>query len=249
MTGIRSTSNRAGRMPRARRLGIAGVALAALLALTGCVPSILSPAKPVSTPTGEDVAEDLRPFYSQVLEWEECGEELGCATATAPLDWEHPDEGEIELALVRHVATGDRIGSLLVNPGGPGGSGYEFIADSLDYAVGPPLQERYDVVGFDPRGVGRSSAVACYDDAQMDDYLYGIVPAERGSDEWIDLVGSAAADFGEACAEKTGDLLGQVDTVSAARDLDLLRAILGDEQLNYLGYSYGTFLGATYAEL
>ncbi len=88
---------------------------------------------------------------------------------------------------MRHVATGDRIGSLLVNPGGPGGSGYEFIADSLDYAVGQPLQERFDVVGFDPRGVGRSSAVACYDAAQMDDYLYGIVPAERGSDEWIDL--------------------------------------------------------------
>jgi len=249
MTGARSTSSRPGRMPRARRVGIAGVALAALLALTGCVPSILSQAKPVSTPTGEDVAEDLRPFYSQVLEWEQCGERLGCATATAPLDWEHPGEGEIELALVRHVAAGDRIGSLLVNPGGPGGSGYEFIADSLDYAVGPPLQERYDVVGFDPRGVGRSSAVGCYDDAQMDDYLYGIVPAERGSDQWIDLVGSAAADFGEACAEKTGDLLGEVDTVSAARDLDLLRAILGDEQLNYLGYSYGTFLGATYAEL
>jgi pimeloyl-ACP methyl ester carboxylesterase len=136
-----------------------------------------------------------------------------------------------------------------VNPGGPGGSGYEFIADSLDYAVGQPLQERFDVVGFDPRGVGRSSAVACYDAAQMDDYLYGIVPAERGSDEWIDLVGSAAADFGKACSENTGDLLAQVDTVSAARDLDLLRAILGDEQLNYLGYSYGTFLGATYADL
>ena len=150
---------------------------------------------------------------------------------------------------MRHVATGDRIGSLLVNPGGPGGSGYDFVADSLDYAVGEPLKQRFDVVGFDPRGVGRSSAVACYDAAQMDDYLYGIVPAERGSDEWIDLVGAAAAEFGEACSDKTGDLLGQVDTVSAARDLDLLRAILGDEQLNYLGYSYGTFLGATYADL
>lgn len=247
MIGRRSSSQE--RMPRARRIGIAGVALAVVVALTGCVPSILNPAKPVSTPTGEDVAADLRPFYSQVLEWERCGEGLGCATATAPLDWEHPADGEIELALVRHVATGDRIGSLLVNPGGPGGSGYEFIADSLDYAVGQPLQERFDVVGFDPRGVGRSSDVACYDAAQMDDYLYGIVPAERGSDEWIDLVGSAAADFGKACSENTGDLLAQVDTVSAARDLDLLRAILGDEQLNYLGYSYGTFLGATYADL
>lgn len=238
-----------GRMPRGRRIGVAAVAVAALAALTGCMPTFLDQAGPVSTPTGEDVAEDLRPFYSQVLEWESCGDELSCATATAPLDWEDPGAGEVELALVRHVATGDRIGSLLVNPGGPGGSGYDFIAESLDYAVGAPVKERFDVVGFDPRGVGRSSAVACYDAAQMDEYLYGIVPAERGSDEWIDLVRSAAGEFGDACSQRSGALLGEVDTVSAARDLDLLRAILGDEQLNYLGYSYGTFLGATYADL
>lgn len=238
-----------GRMPRGRRIGVAAVAVAALAALTGCMPTFLDQAGPVSTPTGEDVAEDLRPFYSQVLEWESCGDELSCATATAPLDWEDPGAGEVELALVRHVATGDRIGSLLVNPGGPGGSGYDFIAESLDYAVGAPVKERFDVVGFDPRGVGRSSAVACYDAAQMDEYLYGIVPAERGSDEWIDLVRTAAGEFGDACSQKSGALLGEVDTVSAARDLDLLRAILGDEQLNYLGYSYGTFLGATYADL
>lgn len=237
------------RMPRGRRIGVAAVAVAALAALTGCMPTFLDQAGPVSTPTGEDVAEDLRPFYSQVLEWESCGDELSCATATAPLDWEDPGAGEVELALVRHVATGDRIGSLLVNPGGPGGSGYDFIAESLDYAVGAPVKERFDVVGFDPRGVGRSSAVACYDAAQMDEYLYGIVPAERGSDEWIDLVRTAAGEFGDACSQKSGALLGEVDTVSAARDLDLLRAILGDEQLNYLGYSYGTFLGATYADL
>ncbi|MGW4927965.1 alpha/beta hydrolase [Agromyces sp. NPDC004153] len=238
-----------GPMPRARRLGIGAVALAVLAALTGCMPTFLDQSKPVSTPTGEDVAADLQPFYSQVLEWERCGDGLGCATAKAPLDWDDPGKGEVELALVRHVATGDRIGSLLVNPGGPGGSGYDFIAESLEYAVGQPLQERFDVVGFDPRGVGRSTAVECYDAAQMDDYLYGIVPAERGSDEWIEFVGDAAGDFGTACAEQTGDLLGEVDTVSAARDLDLLRAILGDQQLNYLGYSYGTFLGATYADL
>ncbi|WP_448809228.1 alpha/beta hydrolase [Agromyces bauzanensis] len=236
-------------MPRRIRSAAATAVLVAMFALTGCVPSFLSPAKPVSTPTGEDVEEALRPFYTQVLEWEQCGEGLGCATATAPLDWSDPGRGEVELALVRHLASRDRLGSLLVNPGGPGGSGYDFIAESLDYAVGQPLEERFDVVGFDPRGVGRSSAVACYDPPQMDEYLYGIVPAQRGSDEWVDLVGSAAADFGRACAERTGDLLGEVDTVSAARDLDLLRAILGDEKLNYLGYSYGTFLGATYAEL
>jgi pimeloyl-ACP methyl ester carboxylesterase len=236
-------------MRRRRRLGVVAVVLGVAVVLTGCMPSFLSPEKPVSTPTSEDVDAALEPFYTQVLEWEECGDDLGCATATAPLDWENPEAGEIDLALVRHAATGDKVGSLLVNPGGPGGSGYDFIADSLDYAVGEPLKERFDVVGFDPRGVGRSSAVACYDDEQMDEYLYGIVPAERGSDEWVELVGQAAGEFGEACSANTGELLGEVDTVSAARDLDLLRAILGDEQLNYLGFSYGTFLGTTYAEL
>ncbi|MDQ0574592.1 alpha/beta hydrolase [Agromyces albus] len=248
MNGTREP-NRERRMPRARRMALAAVALVSALALSACMPTFLNPPKPQSTPTGEEVEADLQPFYEQVLEWERCGEELGCSTAKAPLDWDDPGSGEIELALVRHVATGDRIGSLLVNPGGPGGSGYDFVADSLSYAVGEPLRERFDIVGFDPRGVGRSSAVACYDPAQMDEYLYGIIPAERGSDEWVAAVETSAKDFGTACAEKSGDLLANVDTVSAARDLDLLRAVLGDEQLNYLGYSYGTFLGATFAEL
>ncbi|MFE6963933.1 alpha/beta hydrolase [Agromyces sp. NPDC057679] len=238
-----------GRRPRGRRFAAVGVALAAVLALSACVPSFLEPSAPVSTPTGEEVSAELEPFYTQVLEWERCGDGMGCTTAKAPLDWNDPSAGEIDLALVRHAASGEKVGSLLVNPGGPGGSGYDFVLDSLDYAVGEPLQERFDIVGFDPRGVGRSSAVACYDAAEMDDYLYGIVPAERGSDEWIEAVGSAAADFGAACDENTGALLPNVDTESAARDMDLLRAVLGDEQLNYLGFSYGTFLGATYAEL
>ncbi len=236
-------------MPRAGRAAVAAGIAAVLLALTGCVPSFLSAAQPVSTPTGEQVGAELEPFYTQVLEWERCGDGLGCATATAPLDWDDPARGEIDLALVRHVASGKKVGSLLVNPGGPGGSGYDFVADSLDYAVGAPLKERFDIVGFDPRGVGRSTAVTCYDAAQMDDYIFGVVPAERGSDEWVSAVGAAATDFADACSTNTGDLLGEVDTVSAARDLDLLRAILGDEQLNYLGFSYGTFLGATYADL
>lgn len=232
-----------------RRTAALAAAVAALLALSGCVPSLLAPETSVSTPTGEDVSAELEPYYSQVLEWSECGEAMTCTTAKAPLDWDDPGAGEIDLALVRHSATGDKIGSLLVNPGGPGASGYDFILESLDFAVGEPLKERFDVIGFDPRGVASSSAVACYDAAAMDEYLYGIVPAERGSDEWIEAVGTSAAEFGEACAENTGDLLAEVDTVSAARDLDLLRAALGDDELNYLGYSYGTFLGATYAEL
>lgn len=238
------------RMTRGRRAAALAAALGALLALSGCVPSFLAPEKPVvSTPTGEDVSAELEPFYSQVLEWSACGEEMTCTTAKAPLDWDEPEAGEIDLALVRHAATGDKIGSLLVNPGGPGASGYDWLLESLDFAVGEPLKERFDVIGFDPRGVNQSTAVACYDAAGMDEYLYGIIPAERGSDEWIEAVNVSTAEFGEACLENTGDLLSEVDTVSAARDLDLLRAVLGDDELHYLGYSYGTFLGATYAEL
>lgn len=235
---------------RRRHALLAGLAAASLLVLTGCtVPGFLRSEPDRSEPTGEKVDAELEPFYSQVLEWERCGE-FQCTTATAPLDWSHPSAGETELALVRQTARGgDRIGSLLVNPGGPGSSGYDFIAESIDFAVGEPLQERYDVVGFDPRGVGRSTPVTCFDAAGMDDFLFGIPEAERGSDAWIAEVGAAAQEFGAACAEGTGELLANVDTVSAARDLDLLRAVLGDDELHYLGYSYGTFLGATYAEL
>lgn len=233
------------------RRSTTGSVLAALaagaLVLTGCAPA--AQPSPTSTPTGEEVAPELQPFYSQVLEWESCEDGMQCATATAPLDWDDPAAGETELALVRHTATGERLGSLLVNPGGPGGSGFDFVASSLDYAVGEPLQERYDVVGFDPRGVGRSSAVSCYEPAQMDEYLYGLAGAPRGSDAWVQELRDARTAFGAACEAGTGELLANVDTVSAARDLDLLRAILGDERLNYLGFSYGTFLGATFAEL
>lgn len=226
-------------------------ALTLTLALSGCVPWFLPQQTPAtSAPTGEKVDRELKPFYDQVLRWKDCGEGLQCTTATAPLDWSDPSAGDIDLALVRQQATGGkRVGSLLVNPGGPGGSGYDFVKESLDYATDKDLQAGFDIVGFDPRGVGRSSAVTCYDPADMDEYLYGLTTAKRGTDAWIQELETAAADFGTACAENTGALLEHVDTESAARDLDLLRAVLGDKKLNYLGYSYGTFLGATYAEL
>jgi pimeloyl-ACP methyl ester carboxylesterase len=235
---------------RARRL-LAVVAAATVLVMSGCaLPSFLTggPGSARSEPTGEKVTAELEPYYSQVLEWEPCGQ-MQCASATAPLDWAAPEGESIELALVRQAARGEKYGSLLVNPGGPGGSGVDFISESLEYAVGPRLQDHFDVIGFDPRGVGRSTPVTCYDDAELDDFLYDVIPAERGSDEWIAAALAANADFGAACAARTGELLANVDTESAARDLDLLRAVVGDEKLNYLGYSYGTFLGATYADL
>jgi pimeloyl-ACP methyl ester carboxylesterase len=231
---------------------VAALLLIVSIALTGCVQWFLPPeTSATSTPTNEDVPADLERFYAQVLTWQPCESSFQCATAIAPLNWQDPAGDTIELALIRQPATsGDRIGSLLVNPGGPGGSGYDFIRDSVDYATDERLQARFDVVGFDPRGVNRSSAVTCYQDpAELDTYLYDITPGLPGSDEWLAAAEATNAEFGQRCLELTGPLLGHVDTPSAARDLDMLRAALGDETLDYLGYSYGTLLGQVYAEL
>lgn len=228
-----------------------------MVALSGCVSPFSVPGSgpesgTTSSPTNERVSEELQPFYWQVLEWKKCESTFQCATVKAPLDWNDPSRSSIELALIRATASKKPMGSLLINPGGPGGSGYNFVRDSLDYAVDAKLSANYDIVGFDPRGVNKSSAVSCYGDpSEMDAFLFDITEdvGPVGSNSWLDAGEETNKEFGEACLKHTGELLGYVDTVSAARDLDLLRAVLGDEKLNYLGYSYGTFLGATYAEL
>nr|WP_246286272.1 alpha/beta hydrolase [Microbacterium pseudoresistens] len=224
------------------------------MTLSGCLYSMIpvaSTPRPDRTnaPDTSGVSEDLLPFYSQTLTWGACGSGMECTTVTAPLDWNDPGFGEMKLAVVRHSATSTPKGSLLINPGGPGGSGVEFVRDSLDYAVGPDLIDNYDVVGFDPRGVGESTAVTCLGPEQMDDYLYTLSDAERGSDEWKAQLTDANARFAQACDENSQGILPYITTVNSARDMDLLRAVLGDSELNYLGYSYGTFLGATYADL
>lgn len=243
----RSTS----RLRRAAAI-IAGLA-AASVALSGClyamIPEQSSRPSTTSAPDTVGVAEDLLPFYSQELTWTECGVGFDCTDVTAPLDWEDPGKGEITLSVVRHRAEGTPVGSLLTNPGGPGASGVDLILNNLDYAVGSDLIENFDVIGFDPRGVGASTAVTCYDAPQMDEYLYSIPAAARGTAEWeAELLDSHKA-FAEACDANSGGILPYITTVNAARDMDLIRAVLGDKQLNYLGYSYGTFLGATYAKL
>ncbi len=232
---------------------IAGLA-AASIALSGCLYSMIpeqAEPKPSTTnaPDTEGVADDLLPFYGQTLTWSECGTGFDCTDVTAPLDWENPGAGEITLSVVRHQATGTAQGSLLTNPGGPGASGVELIRDSLDFAVGAALIDNYDVIGFDPRGVGESTAVTCFDAAGMDDYLYSIPAGKRGSAEWEAELLDAHKEFAEACEANSAGILPYVTTINAARDMDLIRAVLGDTQLNYLGYSYGTFLGATYADL
>lgn len=204
--------------------------------------------KPAEMPS--DVAKGLQPFYEQQLQWRDCGAVSGqqCTTLQVPLDYDQPAEKKIELAVLR-VRAGDqskRIGSLVINPGGPGGSGVEY-AQASSLFMGAKVRQRYDIVGFDPRGVGQSSPVDCLTDSQLDTYL-----AADGSPDTpaeVQRLSSLSKQFAQGCAERSGELLEHVGTPDAARDMDVLRSALGDEELYYFGASYGTYLGATYAEL
>lgn len=238
--------------------------MAASLALVaGCagsgprLPDGAGPPTTLATPgvevTGVDEAATdpaLASFYSQDVDWSDCAEARECAGVTVPLDWGVPSGPTIEIAVVRRPASGERIGSLLVNPGGPGASGFDLVGRHGDQLTSEQVRERYDLVGFDPRGVGRSAPLDCIPDRELD--------RRRGFDPKADLEADEAAAvaemavtarrFAAACATDAGPLLAHLDTLSGARDLDVLRAAVGDERLTYLGYSYGTLLGALYAQ-
>ncbi len=222
-------------------------ALLAPLALAGCSggasPEPVVPTPPVSITASSPVA--LEAFYEQQVRWVNCGV-ADCATITAPLDYERPDQGSIDLAMTRVAATGDRLGTLFVNPGGPGASAVDY-ARLADVIVGAPIREHYDVVGIDPRGVGRSSPVECLTDAELDEL--GAVDGTPESPDEEQLVIDLSRLPGAGCERGSPDLLPHVGTVDSARDLDIARSVVGDDVLNYVGRSYGTLLGATYAEL
>lgn len=225
----------------------AAIVVASVVALAGC--TLLEQLSPLPDADGPAPV-SLDEFYEQSLSWDDCGGGLECTTVKAPIDWSEPKSGAIDLAVVRHPAPGDSLGSLLLNPGGPGGSGWDFVSYGGGSAVTPAVAERYDIVGWDPRGVGQSTPVTCYTDtADRDEVLYGTFENEYNTEAWVDELTAVEKDFAAACEDNTGELLGFIDSASNARDMDLLRALLGDEKLNYLGYSYGTFLGTMYAEL
>lgn len=195
----------------------------------------------------------LSAYYGQTLKWRECGAPgFECATLKAPLDYDKPSAGDIDLAISRKKATGPgkRLGSLLVNPGGPGGSAIGYLQAYA--AIGYPAKVRaaYDMVAVDPRGVARSAPVTCLDGKQMDTYTQtDVTPDDAGEKDQLE---ASFNKFAKGCEthDKTSErVLSHVSTVEAARDMDLARAALGDEKLNYVGASYGTFLGATYAGL
>lgn len=242
----------------------ASAAVAAALVLSGCslVPGADgadgdagengAPAREASTPPGDVAvppsgAEGLERFYAQRLQWSRCGS-AQCTDLEVPLDHADPDGQTLAVKVLRVPASRprDRIGSLVVNPGGPGASGMEY-ARAADYIVGTEVRRRFDVVGFDPRGVGRSAPIDCVGDRELD-ALIGMDPTPDDDAEVQEFT-AAAKRLATSCGANAGPLLAHVSTEDAARDMDILRAALGESRLHYLGKSYGTFLGATYAEL
>lgn len=233
-----------------RRRPGAWCAAVSVALLAGCTPD--PPPDTVALPPADlqvGVSADLEPFYTQDVAWEPCGNAgRECARVVVPLDYADPSAASIELAVARIPArmAEHRIASLVLNPGGPGVSGVQALTGALS-VIGGQVRDVFDVVGFDPRGVGESAAVDCVSDAELDLWRSG-GPDPAGTPALAHRTAHAAR-LVRSCAEEAGGLLPHLDTVSAARDMDVLRAVLGDDRLSYLGASYGTELGATYAEV
>jgi pimeloyl-ACP methyl ester carboxylesterase len=184
------------------------------------------------------------------LTWSDCGQGFQCADATVPLDYAHPRGRTITIAMIKLPATdpAHRIGSLFTNPGGPGGSGTDFVRQAARSVYSPQVRARFDVIGFDPRFIGASRpAATCVSDAELNDLL-GDVPAVPWTRALARRTYDAYAQFSARCAQRS-PFLAYGSTANVARDMDLLRQAVGDRKLNYVGYSYGSILGQTYAAL
>ena len=177
------------------------------------------------------------------VDWEDCGSGLSCGTVTVPLDYDDPAGPTLDIALVRRPATGDPVGSIFVNPGGPGASGIEFVRNGFRFDS--KTEQRYDLIGFDPRGIGQSSPLTCTVD-RADAPLADMSP---DTTEELARLDREAAEIVAACTGSDGTVLPHLTTLNVARDLDRLRQAVGDDELHYYGLSYGTLLAIRYGQL
>ena len=201
------------------------------------------PTTTADTPTTTDTSEGPGGFTPAPIEWESCGGNE-CAELTVPLDYDDPDGETIPVVVERARASDDRIGAIFVNPGGPGASATQLVGAAANL-LPSEVTERFDVVGVDPRGVGGSSTLDC---GPSNELLYGVDASIDSPEDEAALL-DISEQYVNECEAEHGELLAHVGTAEVARDMDSVRAAMGDEQLNYLGFSYGTAIGQVYADL
>src|SRR3954447_19056678 len=246
-----------------RRSALLAALAGLLLVLTGCT-SFTETMATRATAAHRSEAAGAAEKPATSIRWTDCNDQLRpliagqpgadrnlsfeCGRTEVPISYDEPQAATLPLFLIRVRIAGqtDKIGSLVVNPGGPGGTGAD-AAIGLALTMPEDVLRRFDLVGFDPRGVGSSTPIECIP-AELKDRLVAAEPRPT-TDEQLDAAFALADEIGKDCADKYGDALGSFDTVDTARDMDRIREALGEEKLTYLGYSYGTTLGSTYAEL
>jgi pimeloyl-ACP methyl ester carboxylesterase len=227
--------------PRARRAGVLALSIVTLV-------TVAAPALPAAgtVPTDRRSRSTTGP-----LAWEDCGDGFECAVLDVPVDHAAPDGELVGISVIRAPATepSERLGSLVVNFGGPGDPGTETLRRALEI-VPAAVRARFDVVSFDPRGTGASRPIDCVDDATFDQLWSEDVTPDSDADLPSFYDGTTSSvDFTAACIDAQGQWLARVGTRNVARDVELLRRALGDPKLTFLGYSYGTVIGAVYAQL
>ena len=205
------------------------------------------PAPSTSTTTTTTTWPPL-PAFDATLAWTDCGDGFQCATLNVPVDWRAPTGEQMGIALTRLPATvpEQRIGSLVFNYGGPGSGGVEYLRKTYG-RLPQTVRERFDVVTFDPRGTGTSRPIDCVDDAFLDQSA--ALPVVPATSEQLDALHQWSAQFAAGCVQRMGPYAGQVGTRNVARDMEAIRIALGEPKLDYVGFSYGAALGATYAQM
>ncbi|MFZ1362755.1 MAG: alpha/beta hydrolase [Candidatus Nanopelagicales bacterium] len=232
-------------MTRKVRLLLATVTAVVGFLLAGCGSN--------SEPPAQNPSADLNSFYSQQVNWKSCGSDANqmCASIKVPLNYSDLSQGDIEIAVARTKRSGGNKtetngGSILTNPGGPGASGLDFHPYMVGM-LGDDVLANYDVVSFDPRGVGKSASVTCLDTKQMDTFMADLGTPNKVTS--VDQVSAAAASMGAGCEKGSARVLPYVGTNNTARDMDVIRGVLGETKISYYGASYGSSLGQIFATL